>query len=519
MVFDGLGGPGREMDVAVTGDRITAVGVGLPAGSEEMDLRGLVLAPGFIDIHTHVDMGIFENPNVESRIRQGVTLEVGGNCGGSPGPWKEEEFQQTRERYRTRYGVDIDFRDPAGFLTGIDRLRPTVNAATLVGNGSLRGFAIGDEDRPATEAEIAVMKEELRKAIAGGCVGLSSGLEYTPSGFARTDELVALASVLKGTGLPYASHMRNEDDRVLGAIEELFHVGRMAGVPVQISHLKAQGQRNHWKQKVILQLLAEARASGLDARFDVYPYVAYSTGLTNLFPTEMRSGGTQAFLQRLRDPATAGHLESYCRGKIAQLGDWNNIQITSAGERTPWARGRKLGDLAAERGMEPYALVLNLLEENRGSVGTIGFGMAEENVEELLAHPLGMVCSDGSPYAPYGPQGQSSPHPRSYGTFPRLLGRYVRERKVLPLEEAIRKVTSVPADRMRLEGRGRIAVGAFADLVAFDPDTVIDRATFEEPHQYPAGIPHVIVNGVVTIREGEQTGKRGGRGVRASPRA
>lgn len=516
LVFDGLGKPGREMDVAITGDRITALGSALPAGSEEMDLRGLALAPGFIDIHTHVDMDAFENPNVESRIRQGVTLEVGGNCGGSPGPWTEEEYQRTREQYKSRYGVDIAFRDPAGFLAGIDRLRPTVSIATLVGNGSLRSFAVGEDDRPATETELAVMKEELRKAIAGGAVGLSSGLEYTPSGFARVDELIALASVMKGTGCPYASHMRNEDDRVLAAIEELFHVGRMAGVPVQISHLKAQGQRNHWKQEVILDLIAEARKTGLDVRFDAYPYVAYSTGLTNLFPTEMRSGGTQAFLARLRDPATAGYLEAYCRGKIAQLGDWNHIQITSASDRTPWARGRKLGDLAAERGVEPYALVLQLFDENRGSVSTIGYGMSEENVEELLAHPVGMVCSDGSSYAPYGPQAQSSPHPRSYGTFPRLLGHYVRERKLMPLEEAIRKVTSASADRMRLEGRGRIAVGAFADLVAFDPDTVIDRATFEEPHQYPAGIPHVIVNGVLTIRDGEQTGKRGGRGIRGS---
>jgi N-acyl-D-amino-acid deacylase len=517
-VFDGTGSPGREMDVAVTGDRITAMGAALPAASEEIDLRGMALSPGFIDIHTHVDMPIFENPNVESRIRQGVTLEVGGNCGGSPGPWSEEGYQQTRSRYRERYGVEIDFRDPAGYLAGIDRLRPTVNATTLVGNGSLRSFAVGDEDRPATAAEIAVMQEELRKAVAGGCVGLSSGLEYTPSGFARPDELIALASVLKGTSYPYASHMRNEDDRVLGAIEELLHVGRMAGVPVQISHLKAQGQRNHWKQKAILDLVAGARASGLDARFDVYPYVAYSTGLTNLFPTEMRAGGTQAFLQRLRDPATAAYLESYCRGKIALLGDWNSIQITSAGERTPWARGRKLGDLAKERGSEPYALVLTLLEENRGGVGTIGFGMSEENVEELLAHPLAMVCSDGSSYAPYGPSAQSSPHPRSYGTFPRLLGHYVRDRKVLPLEEAIRKVTSAPADRMRIEGRGRIAVGSFADLVAFDPDTVMDKATFESPHQYPVGMPLVIVNGVITIRDGEQTGQRGGRGIRGAGR-
>lgn len=516
--FDGTGAPGRELDVAVTGDRIAAVGRDLPAGSEELDLHGLALAPGFIDIHSHAEMSLFANPNAESRIRQGVTLEVVGQDGGSVGPWSEAEFQETRDSYRERYGAEIDFRDPAGFLGGIDRLRPTVNVATMVGNGALRGFVIGNENRRATAAELARMKEELRNALNGGCVGLSSGLEYTPSGFADPDELVALASVMKGTGYPYASHMRNEDDRVLAAVEETLHVGRMAGVPVQVSHLKAQGVRNYWKQEAILALLAEAREAGVDALFDCYPYVAYQTGLTNLFPTEMRAGGTQAFLRRLREPETAARLEESCRAKVALLGDWNSVQITSAGEGTAWARGRKLGDLAAERAIEPYALALELLEANRGNVGMIGFGMSEENVAQLLAHPLGMVCSDGGAYAPYGPLSESSPHPRGYGTFPRVLGHYVRDRGALPLEQAIHKVTGAPAARLRLEGRGSLAPGAFADLVAFDPSTVADRATFEAPHQYPLGIPLVVVNGVVTIRDGEQTGQRGGRGVRGVAR-
>lgn len=517
-VFDGSGAPGRELDVAVTADRIAEVGVNLPAGSDELDLRGLALAPGFIDIHSHADMSLFINPNAESRIRQGVTLEVVGQDGGSVGPWSEAEYQETRSRYRERYGADIGFRDPAGFLGGIDGLRPAVNVATMVGNGALRGFVVGNENRPATEAEVARMKEELRRAINGGCVGLSSGLEYTPSGFADPDELVALASVLRGTGYPYASHMRNEDDRVIAAVEETLHIGRMAGVPVQISHLKAQGTRNHWKQEAILHLLAEAREAGVDALFDCYPYVAYQTGLTNLFPTEMRAGGTDAFLRRLKDPTTGPRLEAACRAKIALLGDWNSVQITSAGESTAWARGRRLGDLAAERGEEPYALTLHLLEANRGSVGMIGFGMSEENVAELLAHPLGMMCSDGGAYAPYGPLSQSSPHPRGYGSFPRLLGHYVRERRALSLETAIHKVTGAPARRLGLAGRGSIAPGAHADLVAFDPGTVADRATFESPHQYPVGIPVVVVNGVVTIRDGEHTGQRGGRGVRGTAR-
>jgi N-acyl-D-amino-acid deacylase len=348
----------------------------------------------------------------------------------------------------------------------------------------------------------------------GGCVGLSSGLEYTPSGFADSAELGALASVLRGSGYPYASHMRNEDDRLLAAVEEAVLIGRLGGVPVEISHLKTQGRRNHWKQAAVLDLLAKARADGVDVAFDVYPYTAYQTGLSNLFPTEARAGGTDQFLKRLRDPATAARLEAACRDKVALLGDWNAVQITSAGDGAPWARGRLLGDLARERGVDPYALTLELLEVSRSGAGMIGHGMSEENVEQLVAHPLSAICSDGGAYAPYGPLAESSPHPRVYGTFPRVLGRYVRERKALPLERAIHKCTGEPARRLRLTNRGRIAVGAFADLVAFDPGAVQDRATFEAPHQYPAGIPLAVVNGVVTLRDGEHTGALGGRAVR-----
>jgi N-acyl-D-amino-acid deacylase len=517
MVFDGTGAPGRELDVAVTGDRITEVGTGLTAGAEEMDLRGLALAPGFIDIHSHADMSLFIEPKAESRIRQGVTLEVVGQDGSSVGPWSEAQFQETRESYARR-GADVDFRDPPGFLGGIDRLRPAVNVATMVGNGTVRDLVVGNQDRPATDDELARMKEEVRRAVIGGCVGLSSGLEYTPSGFADPAELGELAAVLRGTGYPYASHMRNEDDRLLAAVEEAIFVGRLGGVPVEISHLKAQGQRNYWKEDVVLDLLAKARAGGVQVAFDVYPYTAYQTGLTNLFPTEMRAGGTDAFLKRLRDPATAARLERACRDKVALLGDWNAVQITSAGEASPWAKGRRMGDLARERGVDPYELTVQLLEADRGGVGMIGHGMGEDNVEKLVAHPLGAICSDGGAYAPHGPLSSGSPHPRGYGTFARVLGRYVRERKALSLAEAVRKCTTEPASRLRIRDRGRIAVGSFADLVAFDPDTVEDRATFENPHQYPVGIPVVVVNGVVTLRDGEHTGALGGRGVRGDAR-
>ncbi len=514
-LYDGSGREPLLADVAITGDRITGVGLGLPTGTEEIEANGLALAPGFIDIHSHADTNLLIENRAESRIRQGVTLEVVGQDGGSIGPWSDEAFEATRDRFRAR-GVEVDYRDPAGFVERISRERPAVSVASMVGNGALRGYVVGNVDRPATEAELDQMKTILAELIGRGCIGLSSGLEYTPSGFANAEELVELASVLRGTGYPYASHMRNEDDRLLAAIEEALHVGRLAGVPVQVSHLKAQGQRNYWKAEAALRLIEQASEEGLRVHFDRYPYTAYATGLSNLFPAELRAGGSGAFLDRLRAAETSGRLEKACRDKVALLGDWNSVQISSTNEGTAWARGRRLGDLAAERGVEPYELTLQLLEANGGSVGMIGHGMGEENTAKILAHPLGMLCSDGGAYAPYGPLSTGAPHPRGYGSFPRLLGHYVRDVGALSLEQAVHKVTAMPAAKLQLEGRGTVEVGAYADLVLFDPDTISDRASFDDPHQYPVGIEHVFVNGVHTLRDGEHTGSLGGRGVKGA---
>jgi N-acyl-D-amino-acid deacylase len=512
-LVDGTGAPGRAADVAITGGLITAVGRITEQGVEEIDLRGLVLAPGFIDIHSHADLNLVIEPRGESRIRQGVTLEVVGQDGSSIA-WSEAQAERNAERYRERYGREIAFRDMGGFLDWLDRNPVAVNVASMVGHGTVRGRVVGGEDRPATDAEIERMRGLVREALAQGAVGLSSGLEYTPGAFAPKEEVVALAEVLRGTGYPYASHMRNEDDELLSAIEEALHVGRMAGVPVQIAHLKAQGKRNYWKADVALSMIEAARASGVDVHFDRYPYVAYATGLSNLFPSWSRDGGTQAFLQRLEEREAAVRIERFARAKVALLGDWDSVQITSTNEATSWARGRRMGQLAAERGMEPYALAVELMRTNGGSVGMIGFGMSEENTARFLAHPLGMVCSDGGAYAPYGPLGTGSPHPRGYGTFPRLLGKYVREMGVLTLEEAVHKVTLMPARKLRLDDRGVVREGAVADLVAFDADRVADQATFESPHRYPEGILHVLVNGGLTIRDGEQTGVLAGRSIR-----
>jgi N-acyl-D-aspartate/D-glutamate deacylase len=291
----------------------------------------------------------------------------------------------------------------------------------------------------------------------------------------------------------------------------------MAEVPVQVSHLKAQGERNYWKAEAALTAIEEARAAGVDVHFDRYPYVAYSTGLSSLFPTWARAGGTAAFLRRLSDPSELPAIERFSREKIALLGSWDAVQITSTRtDANAYARGRRLGELAIERSEEPFAMAVRLITEENNSVGMIGFGMSEENTAKILAHPLGMLCSDGGNYAPYGPLSTSSPHPRAYGSFPRLIGHYVRDVRALSLELAVQKVTSMPATKLRLEGRGVIRTGAFADLVAFDPTTVADGATFGAPHQYPVGIPLVVVNGQITIREGEQTGARAGRAVRGT---
>ena len=513
-ILDGTGGPPRTGDIAIDGDRITQIGRGLAAGATEIDARDMVVAPGFIDIHSHADLSLLVNPRAESRVRQGVTLEVVGQDGSSIGPWSDGGFESTRDRYRRDYDVEIDFRDIGGFLDRIDRERPAVSVASMIGHGTIRGYVVGGADRPATEAELGRMRALVRDALSQGAVGLSTGLEYTPGSFATRDELVALATELRGTIYPYASHMRNEDDRLLAALEEALHVGRVAGVAVQVSHLKAQGERNHWKAEAAFAAIEAARAGGVDVHFDRYPYVAYATGLSNLFPASGRAGGTARFLARLADPETGPALERACRGKIALLGSWDAVQISRIGGPNAAARGRRLGELAAELGEDPYALTVRLLREANGSVGMIGFGMSEDNTERMLSHPLGMVCSDGGAYAPYGPLSRSSPHPRGYGSFPRVLGHYVRERRAMPLETAVSKMSGLPAHKLGLADRGLLREGAVADVVVFDPDRVGDRATFDDPHQYPEGIAHVVVGGVHTIRDEEQTGGMGGRGVR-----
>jgi N-acyl-D-amino-acid deacylase len=491
-VFDGLGGDGREMDVAIRDGRISAMAARIAArGAVEIDARGVAVTPGFVDIHSHGDGSLREDPRAESVIRQGITTIVAGADGSS-------SFSGV---------IGDSFADWERQLTGA---KPAINVAAMIGLGSVRAKVIGDADRKATDAELTRMTAMVERALSEGACGASTGLEYTPGAFAPLEELVALCRPLSARRLPYATHMRNEDDRLLEAIDESIAVARGARCPLQVSHLKQQGTRNWPKIDACLTRLRDARAEGIDAWFDVYPWIAYSTGLTNLFPVWARDGGTDAFLARLDDPATATRIRTETLGKVDLIGGWDNVQIARVANPVDRdAEGKRLGAWAKARGEAPYDAALGLLRRNRLDVGMLGFAMSEDNLDRLLAHEFAMVCSDGGAFAIDGPTRRGSPHPRGAGSMPRVLARYVRERKALTFADAIHKMTARPADRVHLRDRGRLAVGMAGDLVVLDPATVADTATFANPFQYPVGIGAVIVNGVVAVRDGQHLASPG----------
>lgn len=509
-VFDGSGTPGRELDVVISGTRIAALARRTrQRGAIEIDARGLAVAPGFIDIHSHGDGTLWDDPRAESLIRQGITTIVVGQDGSSRAPRATGEGREDDAGHQ--------FAAFAELWAALDQLRPAVNVASMVGLGTVRDVVIGGDNRPATSDELGRMEQLVRAALRDGACGASSGLEYTPGAFASRDELIALCRPLAPLGLPYATHMRNEDDRVIEAIDEAIAVARGAGSPLQISHLKTQGPRNWSKLDTAFDRIAAARTAGCDAAFDRYPYIAYQTGLTNLFPVWSRDGSTAAFLQRLDDPTTAARIKEEALGKVALIGGWDNVLIANVVDSADKsAEGARLGAFAAAKGIDSYEAAVGLLKRSRGNVGMVGFAMSEDNLDRILAHPLSMVCSDGGAFATDGPAHRGHPHPRGLGTFPRVLGRYVRERKALSLAQAINKMTARPASRIHLRERGRLAPRLAADVVVFDPATVHDTATYEEPFQYPVGIGTVIVNGTIALRDGQRAEQHTGRPLRAS---
>ena len=546
-VFDGLGTPGIEADVAIDNGRVVAIGKNLQdEGAVVIDARGMAVAPGFIDIHSHGDGSLWSDPRAESIVRQGVTTIVVGQDGSSRAPTAGSQADGEGGRAFASFG---------DFWTALKTLQPSVNVASMVGLGTVRGIVIGNVDRPATDEEIARMTQLVEQALADGACGASSGLEYTPGAFATREELIALCKPLASRHLPYATHMRNEDDHVLEAIDESIAVATAAGCPLQISHLKTEGPRNWGKLDEIFAHIHRARGGldvaaepneparkpaaakrrgaaassrtkpaaapakapeprGIDVAFDRYPYVAYQTGLSNLFPVWSRAGSTDEFLKRLDDPATAEKIRRETMAKVELIGGWDNVQIAGVSNYADAAAdGKRLGSFAKTQQLEPYALAVALLQRGKGNVGMVGFAMSEDNLARILAHPQGMVCSDGGAYATDGPTHKGHPHPRGLGTFPRVLGRYVREKKALSLASAIHKMSGFPASRIGLTDRGRLAPGMAADVVVFDPSTVEDKATFEDPFHYPVGIKAVIVNGVVALRDDQRSADRAGQAL------
>ncbi|HEU4584367.1 MAG TPA: D-aminoacylase [Gemmatimonadaceae bacterium] len=515
-LFDGTLADPVEADLAISGSRIAAIGRGLGSDARVViDARGFAVAPGFIDIHSHADGSMFDDPNVESVVREGITTVIVGQDGSSRAP------RRLNSSNADSSGDDGDdraaYRTVGDVLSAVEQLPCAVNVASMVGLGTVRHVVVGDDDRPATPDELARMTALVEASLASGACGASSGLEYTPGLFASLEELIALCKPLAKRGLPYATHMRNEDDRVLQSIDESIAVARGAGCPLEISHLKTQGKRNWGKIDDAFRRIADARKAGIDVTFDRYPYIAYQTGLSNLFPKWSKDGGSDAFIARLSQADLRPRLRKEVLAKVDLIGGWDNVMISGvANEDDKSAEGQRLERYAKSLGRDPYDVAEGLLTRSRGGVGMVGFAMSEDNVARFLSHPLCMVCSDGGAYATEGPARDGHPHPRALGTFPRVLGKYVREDKVLTLQQAIHKMTGAPAARLKLTDRGLLKRDNAADVVVFDPDTVIDRATFAQPFQYPDGISVVIVNGQIALRHGERTDteRRSGKAVR-----
>ena len=533
-VVDGTGRERFRGDVGVSGDTIAHVGEQAGDARELVDAGGLALAPGFIDIHAHTDAWLLINPHAESKALQGVTTEVGGNCGLSPGPITEESRRDADE-WLGRAGLAVDWNTLGEFFARLEQRGLGINYACHVGQGQVRGLVVGYDDRAATDAERQAMRAQVKQAMAEGAIGLSSGLVYPPGCFAGAAEIADLCRVAGARGGFYATHMRDEAAGLLESVRETIEIGRLSGAPVHIAHLKACGEANWGKVVEALALMDQARARGQDVTADQYPYLATNTSLAaSVLPRRQRAGGTERLLARLRDPreraAVAADLAASPPAYDAII--ISRVYAPAACHSEPEARnpggvaqpppavpasrclGRSLAQIAADWQVSPAEAALDLLVRDEARTEVIRFAMCEADVERVMRHPVVMIASDASALAISGPLSEGRPHPRAFGTFARVLGRYVRERNVVSLEEAVRKMTSLPARRLGLRDRGVIEPGRKADLALFDPQTVEDRATYENPIQPAAGIVGVWVNGVRTVRDGALTGALPGRVLR-----
>jgi len=526
-VIDGSGADAFCADIAVSNGIITHLDPVIDLSCPEtIDGSGLVVSPGFIDIHTHSDFSLLVEPMAESRVRQGVTTEVTGNCGGSPAPILESGRQAFMEYmidlgklYKRNLPADAwNWETLDDFYVQLSARGIAVNVVPLVGHSTLRANVMGYENRVPEQKEMKLMKHLLETELEKGAFGLSSGLIYHPGAFAETGELAELAAIVSSRNGIYSTHMRSEGTFLFEAVDEALSVTRKSKVSLEISHLKCETPAMWGKASLLLEKIHQAREQGIQVHFDQYPYTAYSTSLIEIFPPWAKGEGSSKMMELLNNAKTRKKVRADMTGPSK---DWENpmegldwTQIRILGYTRPENQnlnGLTVQELSQARNLEPLEAVFQVFCEEKGGLGMIVFAMSENDLITILKDPLGMIGSDGRSVTPYGPAGKSLVHPRYYGTFPRVLGRYVREKKVISLEQAVHKMTGLPAGKLGLKHRGLIKKGMAADLVLFNPDTVNDTATFDHPHEYPLGIVQVIVNGRTVIRNGEHTGKLPGK--------
>lgn len=493
VIYTGDGGKPVTGSVGIKDGKIAAIGNIGDSADQIIDAKGMAVTPGFIDIHSHTDGNIRYAQLGDSKIYQGITTDVSGNCG-------ESVFPQSEWKSISDYNEEIE------------RMKIGINIRSYIGQGTLRHIVVGDNDVRATKDDIKKMKYLLEEELEKGAIGVTCGLEYTPGSYASNAEIVELLKVAAKHDKTFAIHMRNEDDMVEEALAETIDMARKANVRLQVSHLKAQNAANWHKAPKLIKQIEDARNSGMDIAFDRYSYNAFSTGMSIFIPLKHRQGTTEEIIARMNDKVQGKEIETYVNTRLEKLGGAKNVMVTSA--KTPENRkfiGYNVEECAKMTNLSNWEFMKKILIEENLIVDIVGFSMNEDNLKMFLSHPLGMPITDCSVYSPVGKLAENMPHPRAYGSFTRFVGKYCRDEKLMDLSAAVRKCTSLPASRIGLKNRGLIQVGYMADLLVFNPDTIIDRATYAEPHQYSTGIEHILVNGVWTIANGMPTGEFGGR--------
>lgn len=520
-VIDGSGKPGYVADLGITGDRIVRIGnLNDASAARVIDATGKVVTPGFIDMLGQSETYILIDPRAMSKVMMGVTTEVTGE-GESIAPVNERLIKE-QEAFNRRYQLTVDWRTLSEYFARLEKQGSGVNLATFVGATQIREFVVGFDNRPPTPAELEQMKQLVAAAMKDGALGLSTSLQYVPARFAKTNEIVELAKVAKQYGGIYATHQRSEANALDESLSEVFQIAREARIPTEIWHLKTAYKKNWGRMPEVLAKISKARAEGLDITADVYPYIAGSTSLSASLPPWALEGGTEKMLGRLKDATIRAQLKKEIS---ADPKDWENIYLGSGGAQgvligsvvkpeLEALQGKRLAQIADEQKKDPLDALFDLILADNGQTGAIYFMMSEADLLAAMKSPFVSFCTDSGARATDGPLSRAKSHPRGWGSYPRILGHYVRDRGLMTLEQAVHKMTGMPARRVGFRERGLLREGMFADVTIFDPRKVIDRATFETPNQYPEGINYVIVNGQISVDDGKRTAALAGRPLR-----